>query len=76
MFAEISECQSHCIFNDACQSINYQDLGENICELNNITTEDIRYEAKLMSRKGWKYMSTDHNYTLVKIWFYILCNIN
>ena len=65
MFSEISECQSHCIFNEGCKSINYQDNGENICELNNITTEDMRYKIKLTPRKGWKYMTTDHNYTLV-----------
>ena len=67
MFAEISECQSHCMFQDGCQSINYQKSGENICELNNITTEDVRYEVNLTERKGWTYMTTDHKYTQVSI---------
>ena len=76
MFSEISECQSHCIFNEGCKSINYQDNGENICELNNITTEDMRYKIKLTPRRGWKYMTTDHNYTLVFIFLDIFCNIH
>ena len=65
MFTEIDECQSHCMFLEGCQSVNYQEHGENICELNNITTEDVRYEVNLTERKGWKYMTTDHKYTLV-----------
>ena len=65
MFTELFECQSHCIFNNDCKSINYQEHGENICELNNVTTEDMRYESKLTPTKGWKYTTTDHDYTLV-----------
>ena len=55
------------MFQDGCQSINYQESGENICELNNITTEDVRYEVNLTERMGWTYMTTDHNYTRVSI---------
>ena len=65
MFTTVSECQSHCMFEDGCKSINYQVHGENVCELNNITTEDVRYESNLTPRNGWIYMSTDHSYNLV-----------
>ena len=78
MFRDISQCQSRCIFNDDCKSINFQEHGENICELNNKATytgiEDKRFEPKLTTRKGWKYMSTNYSYPLVIIFQRILCN--
>ena len=74
MFTTVSECQSHCLFKDGCQSINYQDHGEYVCELNNSTSEDVRYELGLTPRNGWMFMSTDHSYNLVSTQNSFFCN--
>lgn len=65
MFLPLHECQAKCMFNAACQSINYQQHGDHICELNKRTTEDLRYVVELTARSGWIYMTTDHDYGLV-----------
>eukprot|EP00795_Rhopilema_esculentum_P017456 gene17456-9061_t len=65
MFTTMQECKARCMFIDACKSINYQMIGDNICELNNRTTEDVRYKVVLEKKMDWVYATTDYNQTKV-----------
>ena len=65
MFVELAECQSHCIFNDKCKSINYEIADDNTCKLNSATMEDSMLQVWFSKSKGWRYMSTDYSYMRV-----------
>ena len=54
------ECETRCIENRSCKSINTRNsTGEN-CQLSGTSTEDPFDNVKLSATAGWTYKTTDH----------------
>ncbi len=55
------ECESQCILNNQCKSINIE-IGDKTCELNSkLTIEMASGDNGLVSKSNWIYKATDHN---------------
>ena len=66
LFKSERECRFDCMTNSQCKSINRQEGGDQICELNNRTSEDLRDDVSLDPRPGWTFQSTDYADPLVR----------
>ena len=68
LFTTLQECQSKCLQNDSCKSINHQAAGKNICELNSLTSEEKENaEDMMVKRDGWNFLSTDYKNPTVSV---------
>ena len=60
------ECRIDCMMNRLCKSFNRENQGDQRCELNNRTFEDILDNNIVVFRLGWTLHSTDYDYPLVR----------
>ena len=68
LFTTLQECQSRCLQNDSCKSINHQAAGNNICELNSLTPEETENDEDMIVKKdGWNFLSTDYKNPTVSV---------
>ena len=55
------ECKAQCLFNENCKSINSQNEGDQICELNNASVPEVSvFCESVFKRMGWTYASTSY----------------
>ena len=60
-FLEVNECESSCIQNEKCKSINTINATGITCELNSKSTADPRDNNLALTKSlGWTYRSTDY----------------
>ena len=54
------DCELKCLDAWNCKSFNIELSGDQRCELNNKTTEDIRDRVSLSIKSGWSFITTDY----------------
>ena len=64
---EVAKCQSKCVNQFGCKSINTEEGGSKRCELLAASAEDVKDGLpQLSARPGWTYRTTDYKTLLVR----------
>ncbi len=62
------ECETECIGEYLCKSINLENANQRACELNRYSEADVADGKTLTKKTGWTFKSTDYSDLLVCFW--------
>lgn len=66
-FLSQQECKFECLMNIWCKSVNIENGGDERCELNDKTPEDITDNVTLSAKSTWTFITTNYSDPLVSI---------